>query len=453
MDETGALVGGGPQAAARTAQAGPPGPARWRPLLSGELADRARQAAAALADGLDASRTVGRDRASLSGGSAGLAVCHAMLARVHGEQRAAGQHAAQAGACLDHAISSLAAAPASAALYSGFTGVAWAAGLVDGLLGTGGGDRNETIDAAVVSLLHRDLPEGVPYDLVNGLTGLGVYALGRWPHAAGPDCLAAVVRQLASRARRDSDGVYWWTPPALLLGPQRQRYPDGGVDLGVAHGVAGVLPLLARAQALGAGGELAGPLLADAVRWLLAHLTRDGSVQTAPGFLAAGAVAVPARSAWCYGDPGVAMALLLAARDAGEPGWAETATRLALHAAARAPGQTGVADAGLCHGTAGLAHLFNRMHQLTGEPDLARAAVFWFERTLASCAAADPATGLAGEPAVPGAGTGQPAWNGPGLLEGAAGIALALLAASAPAEPVWDQMLLVSTAGPAGAQL
>jgi hypothetical protein len=47
---------------------------------------------------------------------------------------------------------------------------------------------------------------------------------------------------------------------------------------------------------------------------------------------------------------------------------------------------------------------------------------------------------------------GQPAattpdrpWNGQGLLEGAAGIALALLAASLPAEPVWDQMLLVST--------
>lgn len=435
MDETGALAGTGPAPAARTAQAGPPGAARWRPLLSGELAGRARRAAAALVAGLGAARPVDRGDASLSGGSAGLAVCHAMLARAHGGRPAAGPAAAQAAACLDHAISSLAAAPASAALYSGFTGVAWAAELVDGLLGTGDGDRNETIDAAVASLLHRELPEAVPYDLINGLTGLGVYALVRRPGAAGADCLAAVVHQLARRARRDSDGVYWWTPPALLLGPQRERYPDGGVDLGVAHGMAGVLPLLARAHALGAGGDVAGPLLADAVRWLLAHLVPDGSGQTAPGFVAAGTGAAAARTAWCYGDPGVAMALLLAARDAGEPGWAEAATRLALHAAARPAGQTGVADAGLCHGTAGLAHLFNRMHQLTGEPDLARAAVFWIERTLALCAGPDPA------------------WNGPGLLEGAAGIALALVAAYTAAEPVWDQMLLVSTAGPAGAGL
>jgi len=46
----------------------------------------------------------------------------------------------------------------------------------------------------------------------------------------------------------------------------------------------------------------------------------------------------------------------------------------------------------------------------------------------------------------------RPAWKGPGLLEGAAGIALAMEAAATTAEPVWDQMLLVSAAGTPGAQ-
>jgi lantibiotic modifying enzyme len=446
MDETGALAGGPQPAPPGPAQAAPPGGAPWRPLLSGELAGRAWRTVDTLMEGLGAARAVGPGRAapSLSAGSAGLAVCHAMLARVHGEQRAAGQAAAQAAAWLGHAIESLALTPAPAALYSGFTGVAWAAEIVDGLLATGDGDRNVAIDRAVATLLHRDLPESVPYDLINGLTGLGVYALARWPRAAGADCLTAVTGQLARRARRDSDGVYWWTPPALLLGPQRQRYPDGGVDLGVAHGMAGVLPLLARAHVLGAGGGLAGPLLAEAVRWLLAHQVRDGSGQTVPGFLAAGTTPARARTAWCYGDPGVAMALLLAARDTGETAWAEAAISLALRAAAQPPELTGVTDAGLCHGAAGLAHLFNRMYQLTAQPELARAAVFWIERTLALCAAADQ------DP--PPAGAARPAWNGPGLLEGAAGIALALLAASTAAEPVWDQMLLVAPAPAVGAE-
>jgi hypothetical protein len=80
-------------------------------------------------------------------------------------------------------------------------------------------------------------------------------------------------------------------------------------------------------------------------------------------------------------------------------------------------------DAGLCHGSAGLAHLFGLMYQMTAEAALADAARFWVERTLE-----------------------QPGCNGPGLLEGTAGVALAMESACTTAEPVWDQMLLVSTA-------
>jgi lantibiotic modifying enzyme len=101
------------------------------------------------------------------------------------------------------------------------------------------------------------------------------------------------------------------------------------------------------------------------------------------------------------------------------------ATGLALRAAARPPDQAGVSDPGLCHGSAGLAHLFNRMYQVTAEPALAEAARFWGERTLELCATAAP--------------------DHPGLLEGTAGIALALEALGTTAEPVWDQMLLIST--------
>lgn len=71
---------------------------------------------------------------------------------------------------------------------------------------------------------------------------------------------------------------------------------------------------------------------------------------------------------------------------------------------------------------------------MTSESVLADAARFWVERTLELCSAAEPA------------------WEGPGLLEGAAGVALALEAASTTAEPVWDQILLVSTIRLPGAE-
>jgi hypothetical protein len=77
------------------------------------------------------------------------------------------------------------------------------------------------------------------------------------------------------------------------------------------------------------------------------------------------------------------------------------------------------------------------MYQMTAEPALADAARFWVERTLDLCSTDNA----------------QPGWKGPGLLEGAAGVALALLAAGSTVRPVWDQMLLVSTTGIPGVEV
>ena len=403
------------------------------PLLSGALKDRALHLVGALTEALRPAPAADHGDASLSCGSAGLAVCHAQLARTRHDQRAVGTALTR----LEEAIDMLATEPLTSSLYSGFTGIAWAVETVDRLLGAEGEDRNGDIDEALTSLLRR-YPEQAPYDLVHGLTGLGVYALARWPRPAAAQCILAVAEQLARRARHDRDGVYWWTPP-MWKGPQRERYQPGGVDLGVAHGMVGVIPFLARAHRLGLAQQTVRPLLDGAVDWLLAHMVDTASGPTAPYFVADEVEPGPARSAWCYGDPGVAVALLLAARDVGEPAWAAVATALAMGAANRPPDQSGVVDAGLCHGSAGLAHLFNRMYQMTSESLLADAARFWVERTLELCSAAAP-----GRDAAP-SDVAEPAWKGPGLLEGAAGVALALEAASTTAEPAWDQILLVST--------
>ncbi|HEX5287613.1 MAG TPA: lanthionine synthetase C family protein [Streptosporangiaceae bacterium] len=401
----------------------------WNPLLTGALRESALERAAALRRSVITARTADQRSSSLAAGSAGIAVCHAFAAQ-GGQDGRAGEMAA---ACLNSAVEALASQPLGLSLYSGFTGIAWAADLVDRLLPGQDADRNEDIDRALARAIGRYPADG-PYDVIDGLAGLGSYALARWPRPEAADCLAGVVEHMAGRSRRDADGVYWPIPAAGLTGPRRRLYPAGGVDVGMAHGMAGVLPLLARACALGVSEPTARPLLDGAVQWLLAHLADSPAGRTAPSFVTEDGVPAPARSAWCYGDPGVAVALLLAARDVGEPGWAHAATELALRAARRPAELSGVTDAGLCHGAAGLAHLFTRMHQLTGQPELAGAARRWMERTLDMCA----------RPA---------AWNGPGLLEGAAGIALVLLAGCLPAEPAWDQMLLVSTglSAPVGA--
>jgi hypothetical protein len=77
------------------------------------------------------------------------------------------------------------------------------------------------------------------------------------------------------------------------------------------------------------------------------------------------------------------------------------------------------------------------MFQASGRSWLKHAARRWFERVLEM---RHPERGIAGIATFQ-----LDRWsNELGILEGAAGIALALLAAVTPIEPRWDRMLLIS---------
>jgi hypothetical protein len=250
-------------------------------------------------------------------------------------------------------------------------------------------------------------------------------------------------------ARHDEHGLYWWTPPAEILDQEsRRQYPSGRADLGVAHGVAGPVALLGGICGAGVEQATARPLLEGAVSWLLAHSVPTEAGPTFPVWVAPGFQPSPARCAWCYGDPGIAAALLLAARGVGDAGWEQTAVALACRAAERPAAETGVVNANFCHGAAGLAHLYNRMYQATGEPELGRAALYWLKRTLGFYRRARDAGGTWVQ------GNWDPGqrerwtWTGIELVEGAAGVALVLLAAATSVEPTWDRMFLVSAPKP-----
>jgi hypothetical protein len=199
-----------------------------------------------------------------------------------------------------------------------------------------------------------------------------------------------------------------------------------------------VIAFLGQVCAAGVTVGKARPLLDGAVRWLL----EQDSLDSFPFWIAPGGTGEKARLAWCYGDPGVAAALLWTARLVNEPNWEREARAIAVRVARRPAEQSGVVDAGLCHGAAGLAHLFNRMFQATGERRLADAARFWFERALGM---QRPGQGIGGYEAWGPGVNEELLWvPDPGLLTGASGIALALLAATTDVEPDWDRMLLVA---------
>jgi lantibiotic modifying enzyme len=419
----------------------------WRPVLDGPAADRALEVVRVIADSLGASERPrlgdgaaksSASDASLAEGRAGLALLYHYLCRACSDEAAGGT----ALRLLDAAIDTVAQTKMGPSLYTGFVGVAWA--------GTHccseREDSEEDDSGRAVDEALREYLEWTPwqrdYDLVTGLVGLGVYALERLPRPRARECLERVVDRLDETAEPTPQGITWLTRPELLPPQQREACPQGYYNLGVAHGLAGVIAMLGRVCAEDVGRAKARPLLDGAVAWLLAQKLPGSPGAGFPSWVGPGIEAAPARSAWCYGDPGIAAALLYAARCVGESSWADEAIEIGRAVANRSPDETGVVDAYLCHGAAGLGHLYNRMFQATGEACFGDAARFWFERTL-ELLGTDPGTD--GSSSETSDAQRQQTWlDNPGILTGAAGVALALLGATTPIEPAWDRMLLVA---------
>jgi class I lanthipeptide synthase len=413
----------------------------WRPVLDDELRRRAFEAfediAASLCREPNATSSslieVIRE-ASLGDGQAGLALFYAYASQAR-PGYADDQLALE---FLEQAIDTLAAAPMSPALYSGFTGVAWvSAHLSD----PADEDPNESIDKILLELLSRP-SWPFDYDLINGLVGIGVYLLERLPHPTAAQCLQRIFDFLDEMAQRVPEGITWWTPPKLLPANERKDFPRGLYNLGVAHGVPGVIGFFSSACSAGVANDRSKTLLQQAVNWVLEQRSSRNAGCVFPYSVGPGVSRIPARLAWCYGDAGIAVMLLHAARSMNESTWKREAIDLALHAAECSIEESGVVDAALCHGAAGLGHIFNRIYNTTLDTRFADAARFWFEHALRL---RDTNKGVAGFSALKPGASGKNEWVAdPGFLTGAAGIGLALLAATASIEPEWDRVMLLS---------
>jgi lantibiotic modifying enzyme len=382
---------------------------------------------------------------SFAGGAAGVAVFLHYAAQALDDADAHAASVELLGQALDglHAVR-------GAGLFGGFTGVAWA---VSHLQKRGVEELDDVdlakIDALIESLLRR-VPWPDDYDLVTGLVGLGVYGLERMDQGAGEGIVTAVVNRLAEMADWVSDVLTSWFHPPWLVPPiYRQAAPEGWYNLGVAHGVPGVLAFLARAARYDVRRASATRLLAAGVRWTCAHVRMDSPDNVRIGHhvdpRAPRELGSEFRDAWCYGSPGAAVALLAAARVLSDDALANVALKLARTAARHNREEAGAMDASLCHGTSGLAHLYGRLHAATGEAVFADAAQRWTGHTLAL--------------RTPGEGVGgfsyltfqndQKVWvAGSNFLEGSAGIGLALLGMSSSVAPSWDRVLLADPSIP-----
>lgn len=411
----------------------------WKPVLDGPRAEAAWQAVRNVAIALESVEDWSEHGGSLSGGAAGAAIFFGYLGKATGDEKAL----STCRRLQDMAGGLLAEQPMGSGLFGGFPGIGWAASHLRDLLEPSSEDPASEIDDAMRLMLDR--PEWQDsYDLIIGLVGHGAYALERLETGAGREILSSVIKHLDRLAVPKYEGLAWFTPAGHLPQWQREFAPEGYWNLGLAHGIPGVLALLGGAIKADVESGIARRLLEGGMAWMAARKNPEGSQGWFGTSLPEGRGWTPqgSRLAWCYGDLGLAAALLMASRDARRSDWEADALRVARDAAKRPRETRGIRDAGLCHGTAGNALIFLRLYHATGEACFLSAALDHLDWTLEF---QDPTKPCGGFPQHRMDDDNNPSMHYiPGLLEGSAGVALALLASLTDLAPDWDRHLLVS---------
>jgi len=398
----------------------------WRPILAGAERDEVLDVVLAIAAAL-AELPEEQLNATLGGGAVGFSLFYCHLARHSGstEHRDLAEHYASL------AMEQLAEGRvAGLGLYAGATGIAW---LLEHLRGQGfevDANATEEVDQLLLAALAR--PWRGDFDLVSGLVGFGAYALEGPMNEPRSRILEGAIASLASLAQPRAAGCSWLAPAIYL--EEDPRFPDGGDNFGLAHGTPGAIALLGAAVARGLCVEVARPLLERAVAWLLTY----DQVQHPYCRYAYSMVDPTQRSrlAWCYGDPGVAVALHTAARGLHDEHRLVEAQALITSSTRCPPERSGVEDAALCHGALGLAHILNRLGQAMESEVLIEGARTWIRRALAMRRSDH---GIAGYQS-----SHRGAWvDDPSFLTGVSGIGLGLLGAISESPPTWDQPLLL----------
>ena len=206
------------------------------------------------------------------------------------------------------------------------------------------------------------------YDIVSGFTGIGLYFLQNNVTKKSDDIIKQLLRlsvDITLPIRHHNRLVPGWICPAEFLHEKEDRRlnPLGILNMGLAHGVPGLLGFMS--IALKEGIQVPGQTEAmkTIIEWLKSKITKHQDAQFFRPRItfeqqinnaASTSKSLSNREAWCYGTPGVARTLYLAGRALNDQDTISFAAKAFLSIFERPYEQWNLAGPTFCHGTAGL---------------------------------------------------------------------------------------------------
>ena len=280
------------------------------------------------------------------------------------------------------------------------------------------------------------------FDAICGAAGITSYLITIDKKTVSVDAVAAVnaiLTYLVSLTNPDIQNnlCCFIANNHIPMPDRKQQYPNGYADTGLAHGVAGVIAALSLALLEGWSVPDMEEGLARLASWLVGQQITDKYDINWPAFIEPSAKGTRgSRSAWCYGVPGIARALYLAGTALNDSQLQKVAITAFESLIDRPRKEWGIASPNMCHGLSGILQVTLRMYQDTDAEQLHPFIEKLVDEILSLY---NPETVFGFQDK-----NIQGVWyDNPRLLEGAPGVALALLAASQPVDPTWDRLFLI----------
>lgn len=286
--------------------------------------------------------------------------------------------------------------------------------------------------------LERSLKKDIGlknWDFLHGAIGVAFYFLKRRKYTKENDStLHFFIEAMQAMCEKDGNSLKW---PSLNKEDNKIIY-----NISLSHGMSAFVAFLSKVHKMGIQTDVVKNMLNGSVKYILQQeLDINLSYSYFPSYsIESNEDLRSSRLAWCYGDLGIASALWLAGDATCNCEWKNKAVEVLLHAAKRRDNTiTSIKDTSICHGTAGVAHIFNRAYYNTGINEFKEARDFWLNATIKMASFSD---GLGGYKAWGGNKEGY--INETNLLEGISGIGLAFLSVLHPQYMNWDECLLLS---------
>jgi lantibiotic biosynthesis protein len=217
----------------------------------------------------------------------------------------------------------------------------------------------------------------------------------------------------------------------------RDNKPVPVINLGLSHGMASIIYYFQRCLQ---HPQLNTPELKTALQQLISFYRKNQNDIAVHSCYFASWIGQEksSRLAWCYGDLGIGLALLLAAETLKDQELKNYSIDILKHTCKRVDMEKeGIMDAGICHGTAGLVKMYRNIYEKTNVEEFKTAADFWLDKTIAI---ANHPGGHAGYHTF-NQGLYQ---NDCGLLEGVSGTGIVLLEELMKKSLSWEKSLMLS---------